>query len=469
MAAIPHYDYLVIGGGSGGVASARRAASYGAKTLLIEGKALGGTCVNVGCVPKKVMWNASDLATRIRQAKEYGFPDVDPKFADNFDWAGFKAKRDAYVKRLNGIYERNLDKEGVEFVFGWARLHKQEGQEFPVVEVKTEEGTKLYSAKKIMIATGGKPRLPDVPGAEHGIDSDGFFALETQPKRVAVVGGGYIGVELAGVFHGLNSETTIFCRGDNVLRAFDVMVQETITDYYVKEGVNLLKKSAVTNVEKKANGELEVTYEQDGKTSNITLDSLIWTIGREPLQDTLNLNEFGIKTNNRGYIEVDEYQRTSVDNIYSLGDVCGKVELTPMAIAAGRKLSNRLFGPAEFKDQKQDYDDVPSAVFSHPEVGSIGITEAAAKEKYGAENVKVYSSKFVAMYYAMLEEKSPTAYKLICAGKEEKVVGMFIVGDGSAEILQGFGVAIRMGATKADFDNVVAIHPTSAEELVTMR
>lgn len=191
-----------------------------------------------------------------------------------------------------------------------------------------------------------------------------------------------------------------------------------------------------------------------------------WT---EPLKDTLNLSEFGIKTNKRGYIEVDEYQRSSVDNIYSLGDVCGKVELTPMAIAAGRKLSNRLFGPAEFKNQKQDYTDVPSAVFSHPEVGSIGITEAAAKEQYGEENVKVYTSKFVAMYYAMLEEKAPTAYKLVCAGKDEKVVGLHIVGADSAEILQGFGVAIRMGATKADFDNVVAIHPTSAEELVTMR
>ncbi|CAG79681.1 glutathione reductase [Yarrowia lipolytica] len=470
MASIPHYDYLVIGGGSGGVASARRAASYGAKTLLIEGKALGGTCVNVGCVPKKVMWNASDLAGRIRQAKEYGFPDVDPKYADNFDWSGFKAKRDAYVKRLNGIYERNLQKEGVEYVFGWATLYKQEGQEFPLVHVKSDDGnTKLYSAKKIMIATGGKPRLPDVPGAEYGIDSDGFFALETQPKRVAVVGGGYIGVELAGVFHGLNSETTLFCRGQTVLRAFDIMIQDTITDYYVKEGINVLKGSGVKKIVKKDNGELLVTYEQDGAEKDITLDSLIWTIGREPLKDTLNLGEFGIKTNKRGYIEVDEYQRSSVDNIYSLGDVCGKVELTPMAIAAGRKLSNRLFGPTEFKNQKQDYTDVPSAVFSHPEVGSIGITEAAAKEQYGEENVKVYTSKFVAMYYAMLEEKAPTAYKLVCAGKDEKVVGLHIVGADSAEILQGFGVAIRMGATKADFDNVVAIHPTSAEELVTMR
>ncbi|RDW23081.1 glutathione reductase [Yarrowia lipolytica] len=364
---------------------------------------------------KMITWNASDLAGRIRQAQEYGFSDVDPKSADNFDWTGFKAKRDAYVKRLNGIYERNLQKEGVEYVFGWATLYKQEGQEFPLVLAKSDDGNaKLYSAKKIKIATGGKPILPEVPGAEYGINSDGFFALETQPKRAAVVGGGYIDVELAGVFHGLNSETTLFCRGQTVLRA-------TPSPTTNKEGINVLKGSGVKKI---------------------------------PLKDTLNLSEFGIKTNKRGYIEVYECQQSSFDNIYSLGDVCCKVELIPQLLLLD-----------EICDQKQDYTEVPSAVFSHPEVGSIGITEAAAKEQYGEDNVKIYTSKFVAMYYAMLQEKAPTAYKLVCVGKDEKVVGLHIVGTDSSEILQGFGVAVRMGATKADFDNVVALCPTSAEEL----
>ncbi|CCF58232.1 hypothetical protein KAFR_0E00780 [Kazachstania africana CBS 2517] len=463
---IKHYDYIVIGGGSGGVASSRRAASYGAKTLLIEGKALGGTCVNVGCVPKKVMWYASDLATRISHANEYGLYQNMNLNKENltFNWNQFKHKRDDYVHRLNGIYERNLIKEGVDYIFGWAKFNSNGHVEV----TKNDNTVEVFTGSKILIATGGKPILPDnIPGYQHGTNSDGFFDLEEQPKKVVVVGAGYIGIEFAGVFHGLGSETHLVIRGETVLRKFDESIQHTITDHYAKEGINVHKLSKVTKIDKDATtGKLTVFINDTEVLEGV--DQLIWTIGRKSLLD-LQVNNIGLKLNDRGQVIVNEYQETNIPNIYSLGDVVGKVELTPVAITAGRKLSNRLFGPEKFKNDKLDYTNVPSVIFSHPEAGSIGLTEQEALQKYGAENIKIYSSKFTAMYYAMLTEKSPTNYKLICAGPEEKVVGLHIVGDSSAEILQGFGVAIKMGATKADFDNCVAIHPTSAEEIVTMR
>lgn len=467
-----HYDYLVIGGGSGGVASARRASKYGAKTLLIEGQALGGTCVNVGCVPKKIMWSASETAKRIREARAYGF-DVDKDLAETFDWVSFKAKRDAYILRLNGIYERNLIKEGVTYVAGWGKFIDAKTVEVALNNPVDGVSTKRYTANHILVATGGAPKIPDgIPGADLGITSDGFFKLETQPKKVAVVGAGYIGVELSGVFNGLGTESHLFIRGETVLRSFDPVIQTTITDTYVKHGVHVHKSTKpFEKVEKLENGQLKITYEDvSGPNQTIVVDTLIWTIGRKPLGEFLNLDVPGIKTDAKGQVIVDEYQNTSVPNIYSVGDIIGHVELTPVAIAAGRKLSNRLFGPEQFKTDKLDYTNVPSVVFSHPEVGSIGLTEPQARSKFGDANVKVYQSKFVSMYYAPLdaEDKDPTVYKIVVAGAEEKVVGLHLIGDASAEILQGFGAAIKMGATKADFDNVVAIHPTSAEEIVTM-
>ncbi|KAK5961586.1 glutathione-disulfide reductase GLR1 PWA37_000952 [Arxiozyma heterogenica] len=462
-----HYDYIVIGGGSGGVASSRRAASYGAKTLIIEGKRLGGTCVNVGCVPKKVMWNASDLATRVLQANEYGLFQQYALTKENltFNWEQFKAKRDEYVKRLNGIYERNLTKEGVDIAFGWAKFNKDGN-----VEVTKKDNTvETYSGDKILIATGGQPIFPyNVPGYEHGISSDGFFELEKQPKKVVVVGAGYIGVELAGVFHGLGTETHLVIRGETVLRKFDESIQHTITDHYIHEGVNIHKMSNVTRITKNPENKKLTVEINKGETILEDIDELIWTIGRKSLLG-LGLENVGVKLNEKDQIIVDKYQNTNVENIFALGDVVGNVELTPVAIAAGRKLSNRLFGPKEFKNDKLDYTNVPSVVFSHPEAGSIGLTEAQAVAKYGQENLKIYNTKFTGMYYSMLTNKSPIRYKLVCAGPEEKVVGLHLVGDASAEILQGFGVAIKMGATKKDFDNCVAIHPTSAEELVTLR
>ncbi|ORY83015.1 glutathione reductase, partial [Protomyces lactucae-debilis] len=457
------YDYLVIGGGSGGLASARRAAGlYGAKVAIVEGSGrLGGTCVNVGCVPKKVMWNTADMSEKLKEAREYGF---DISRNADFDWPYLKQKRDAYIKRLNGIYEKNLNNDKVEWISGYASFTAPNE-----VEVKMHDGsgTNTYRAKKILIAVGGAPAKPEgIEGAELGIDSDGFFDIEKQPKKVLIVGAGYIAVEFAGIFNALGTETHMFIRHDKFLRPFDPMVQDTIMETYEKDGIHIHRKTSATKLEKTGEG-IKVSYKSSEGEKSDTFDTVIWAIGRKPETDRLNLRNAGVETAESKHVKADEYQNTNVENIYSLGDVVGKVELTPVAIAAGRKLADRLFGGK--KDAKLDYNTIPSVIFAHPEVGNIGLTEPEAEKKYGKENLKVYTSSFTAMYYAMLEHKAPTKYKLICQGKDEKVVGLHIIGTGSSEILQGFGVAIKMGATKADLDSCVAIHPTSAEELVTLK
>ncbi|RBR03574.1 hypothetical protein FVER53590_04856 [Fusarium verticillioides] len=461
-------DYLVIGGGSGGLASARMASSkFGVKATIVENKRLGGTCVNVGCVPKKVTYNAAALAEAIHDAKAYGFS---VEQTAPFDWSTFKTKRDAYIKRLNGIYERNLNNDKVDYLHGWARLVSKNQ-----AEVTLDDNSKvLVNAKKILVAVGGKPTIPpEIPGAEYGTNSDGFFDISTQPKKVAIVGAGYIAVEFAGMFNALGTETHLFIRHDTFLRNFDPMIQETVTKEYERLGVKLHKRSQASKVEKDSNGKLTITYKDDEGNESVVsdVDNLIWAIGRTPETKGIGLEEAGVKLGEKGHILVDEYQNTAVDNIYALGDVTGEVELTPVAIAAGRRLAHRLFGGPEFANLKLDYSNVPSVVFSHPEVGSIGLTEPQAIEKYGKDNIKVYKTSFTAMYYAMMEpeQKGPTNYKLIVAGPEEKVIGLHIMGLGSGEMLQGFGVAVKMGATKADFDSCVAIHPTSAEELVTLK
>ncbi|EPE35930.1 FAD/NAD(P)-binding protein [Glarea lozoyensis ATCC 20868] len=460
-------DYLVIGGGSGGLASARRASGYyGAKTIAVESKRLGGTCVNVGCVPKKVTWNAAALAEAIHDSKAYGFS---VEQSAPFDWPMFKKKRDAYITRLNGIYEKNLGNDKVEYIHG--RAHLTSNNE---AEIVLDDGTKqTVKAKKILLAVGGHPTIPqNIPGSEYGTNSDGFFEIERQPKKVAIVGAGYIAVEFAGMFHALGTETHLFIRHDKFLRAFDPMVQDAIVAEYERQGIHIHKQSSQSKVEKDSNGRLTIHYkDKDGEGQLSEVDNLIWAIGRSPEVEDLGLEKAGVKQDDKGRIIADDYQNTNVENIYSLGDVVGKVELTPVAIAAGRKLSDRLFGPEKFRDSKLDYNLIPSVVFAHPEVGSIGLTEPEAVEKYGKDNLKIYTTSFTAMYYAMMEpeDKGPTKYKLICHGPDEKVVGLHILGLGSGEMLQGFGVAIKMGATKADFDSCVAIHPTSAEELVTLK
>jgi len=419
------------------------------------------------CVPKKITWNAAFIAETIHDAKAYGFS---VNQTAPFDWATFKKKRDAYVVKLNGIYEKNLKNDKVEYIHGRASLlGKNE------VEVKLDDGSKTtIHAKNILIATGGHPTIPEkIPGSEYGVNSDGFFEIEKQPKKVALVGAGYIAVEFAGMFNALGTETHLFIRHDKFLRSFDPMIQDAIVKEYERLGVKIHKNSSQSKVEKdEKTGKLTLHYKDaDGEGKLEDLDDLIWAIGRSPEVEDLGLEKAGVKQNEQGQVIVDEYQNTNIDNIFALGDVCGKVELTPVAIAAGRKLGDRLFGGPEFKDSKLDYSNIPSVVFAHPEIGSIGLTEPEAIEKFGKDKIKVYKTSFGAMYYSMMEaeDKGPTNYKLVCAGPEEKVVGLHILGLGSGEMLQGFGVAIKMGATKKDFDSCVAIHPTSAEELVTMR
>ncbi|KAF4584328.1 Glutathione reductase [Ophiocordyceps camponoti-floridani] len=460
-------DYLVLGGGSGGLASARMASSkYGVKTLIVEARRLGGTCVNVGCVPKKITYNAAAIAESIHDAAAYGFS---VKETAPFNWSSFKAKRDAYVKRLNGIYERNLNNDGVSYLDGWGRLLSRNQ-----AEVTLADGSKvLVNAKKMLIAVGGRPNPPPpIPGADLGINSDGFFDIDRLPKRVVIVGAGYIAVEFAGMFNALGTETHLMIRHDTFLRNFDPMVQELVTREYERLGVRLHKRCNASKVEKSGDGKLTVSYRDDAGNENSLsdVDDLIWATGRQPMTRGIGLEEAGVKLNEKGQVLVDEMQKSSVDNIFAIGDVVGHVELTPVAIAAGRKLSHRLFG-TDCKGATLDYSNIPSVVFAHPEIGSIGLTEPQAVEKYGKDGIKVYKTTFTAMFYAMMEQedKGPTAYKLIVTGPDEKVVGLHMLGQGSAEILQGFGVAIKMGATKADFDNCVAIHPTSAEELVTLK
>ncbi|KAI9749171.1 MAG: GTP-binding protein gtr1 [Chaenotheca gracillima] len=464
-------DFLVIGGGSGGLACARRASGqHGIKSIAIESNRLGGTCVNVGCVPKKVTWNAAAIRETMHDGKAYGF-----SFEETapFDWTTFKHKRDAYVHRLNGIYEKNLAHDNVEYIHGRASLISP-----TEVEVTLDDKTKTrVSAKKILIATGGYPRIPsNIPGADMGITSDGFFELEKQPKKVALVGAGYIAVEMAGMFNALGSETHMFIRQNSFLRSFDPMIQDVVTKEYERQGIHIHRGSNQTKVEKHPSKEgfMNLHYTDSNTKSGVDdFDCILWAIGRAPEVEHVNLPAAGVELNDHGMIKVDDFQNTNVPNVYALGDVCGRIELTPVAIAAGRKLADRLFGqPREkFANSHLNYDNVPSVVFAHPEVGSVGLSEPAAREKFGDANVKVYKTAFTAMYYAMMEpdQKGPTSYKLVCVGPEEKVVGLHIVGIGSSEMLQGFGVAIKMGATKADFDSCVAIHPTSSEELVTLK
>ncbi|EIW85480.1 glutathione reductase [Coniophora puteana RWD-64-598 SS2] len=460
------YDYLCIGGGSGGVASSRRAASYGKKVALVEvSPNLGGTCVNVGCVPKKIMWHAADLADKIRHASSgYHFAGLSEPA---FDWKTFKPQRDAYIRRLNKIYENNLDKEHVDYYAGRGTLISPTS-----VEVTPPSGEKyILNADKILLATGGKPTIPsddDIPGASLGIDSDGFFDLEEQPKRVAVVGAGYIAVELAGVLHTLGSETHVIIRHDRVLRTFDPLLQDTLTPWMEHTGIKVHKNSNVVKVEGQK-GQTLTVHKADG--SKVEVDCLLWAIGRHSDIAALGLDKVGVETDAKGNVKTDEWQKSNIDNIYSVGDLTGKWELTPVAIAAGRRLSNRLFGGEKFKNDRLKYEDIPSVVFSHPTIGTVGLTEPEARKKYGDDKVKIYKSSFRSLYFSQIaeEHKEPTAYKLVCVGEEERVVGLHIIGQGSDEILQGFSVAVKMGATKQDFDDTVAIHPTSSEELVTMR
>ena len=449
---VKEYDYIVIGGGSGGIASANRAAMHGAKVILFEGKEVGGTCVNVGCVPKKVMWYGAQVAETLhRYAGEYGF-DVT---INKFDFARLKANRQAYIDRIHGSYERGFDNNGVERVYEYAKFVDPH-----TVEVAGER----YTAPHILIATGGHALYPNIPGSEYGITSDGFFELDEVPKRTAVIGAGYIAVEVAGVLNALGSDTHLFVRKDRPLRTFDKDIVDVLVDEMAKSGPTLHTHANATEVVKNADDSLTISFD-NGET--ITVDCLIWAIGRAANTSGFGLEKTGVKLTEKGTIYSDEFENTSVPGIYALGDVTGKLDLTPVAVKAGRQLSERLFNNKA--DAKLDYTDVATVVFSHPVIGSVGLTEEKAVAKYGAENIKVYKSSFTPMYTALGDNRQPSTMKLVTLGEDEKIIGLHGIGYGVDEMIQGFSVAIKMGATKADFDNTVAIHPTGSEEFVTMR
>jgi glutathione reductase (NADPH) len=448
------YDYVVIGGGSGGIATARRAAEYGAQVALVESHRLGGTCVNVGCVPKKLMWNAASLGQGLEDARGYGFDLT----VHGHDWPRLKAARDGYVARLNGIYEANLGKSRVDVYRGRARF-----VDAHTVLVPTETGEIELAAPHVTIAVGGRPWVPPLPGAELGITSDGFFELAERPARVAIIGSGYVAVELGGAFAALGSKVALFMRYDRVLRSFDEMLSGTLMTQLAADGVELVTHAVPAGLERGRDG-VEIRL-ADGRAFG-GYDCVLWAIGREPVSAELGLDRAGVALYDDGFVITDEYQATSVPGVYAIGDVTGREALTPVAIAAGRRLADRLFGG--MSGRKLDYSLIPTVVFSHPPIGTVGLTEAAARELHG-DAVKVYRSGFVPMYYAFSEHKVRAAMKLVCVGPEERIVGLHVIGQGADEMLQGFAVAVKMGATKRDFDDTVAIHPTAAEELVTMR
>ncbi|MFB3124067.1 MAG: glutathione-disulfide reductase [Woeseiaceae bacterium] len=444
------FDLIVIGGGSAGLAHAQRAAEHGADVAVIENGLLGGTCVNVGCVPKKVMWYSASYARSVRLAADYGFDLT----VNGHDWSALKQRRDAYVARLNGIYQENLDKRNVELIRGTGDFVNKNS-----IRVESDD----YRADNIVIATGGRPIVPRIHGAELGITSDGFFELPDRPERVALAGSGYVAVELSGVFNALGSDTTVLVRKDGMLRSFDQMLRDEQHKAMQQDGIQL-ETGVVPHALERTSGGLKLIAE-DGREFG-TFDSIVWAVGRAPNTEYLRLDAAGVAADGYGFVPVDDYQATNVDNIFALGDVTGREALTPVAIAAGRRLADRLYGG--MADRHLEYRFIPTVVFAHPPIGTVGMTEADARAEFG-DDVRVYESRFTPMLYALGEHKEPSAMKLVTVGHEEKIVGCHVIGDGADEMMQGFSVAVRMGATKKDFDDTVAIHPTSAEEFVTMR
>lgn len=443
------FDLITLGGGSGGLAAAQRAAEYGARVALVEPAPLGGTCVNVGCVPKKVMFNAASLAHYLEDAREYGF-DLELK---SHDWAGLKGRRDAYVRRLNDIYARNLERKGI--------LHLTARGHF--VDAHTvEAGGRRLTAPHILVATGGRPIRPDLPGAELGLVSDDFFRLESRPARVALVGAGYIAVEFAGVLRALGSEVTLVARRERALRHLDEFLQVGVMEALAADGITVIGCANVTGLARDGRG--LTLASADGRRHG-PFDAVFWAVGRAAATQDLGLASAGVATDPEGHITTDPFQVTSVPHIYAVGDVTGRLALTPVAVAAGRRLSDRVFGG--MAGRRLDYDNVPTVIFSHPPIGTCGLTEAEARRRFG--EVRCYTSEFVPLWNGVTSHKPRTRMKLVTVGAEQRVAGCHILGPAADEMLQGFAVALRMGATKRDFDDTVAIHPTAAEELVTMR
>jgi glutathione reductase (NADPH) len=444
-----HFDLIAIGAGSGGLAVAEKAAQYGKRVAVVEAGKIGGTCVNNGCVPKKVMWYAAHLAHAVDDAGGFGIP----ARRGRTDWAKLVAGRESYIANINRYWNGYVADSGITRIDGPARF-----TDARTVEV---EGRR-YSADHIVIATGGRPIVPRLPGAELGITSDGFFELSEQPERVAVIGAGYIGVELAGVLKALGSQVTVIALEERALEHFDPMIGEVVMSEMDRQGIALRMGFQVAGLAKTDDG--IAVDGADGERLD-GYDCVIWAVGRAPNTAGLELAAAGVETRANGIVPTDAFQNTNVAGIYAIGDITGRKPLTPVAIAAGRRLADRLFGGQP--DARVSYENVPSVVFAHPPVGTVGLTEPQARERY--ENVTVYQTDFTPMRYALSERGVTTAMKLVCAGEDQAVVGIHLVGDNVDEMLQGFAVAVNMGATKADLDRTIAIHPISAEELVTLK
>jgi glutathione reductase (NADPH) len=444
-------DLFVIGGGSGGVRAARMAAQRGARVVLAEAAALGGTCVNVGCIPKKLYSYAAHFADDFRDAKGFGWHVGETRF----DWDVLKANRAAEILRLNGVYQKLLVNAGARILNGWATL-----VDAHTVQVRTAEGSERFRSRHVLVATGGRPSVPDIPGREHVVTSDSMFDLQPFPRRLVVVGGGYIACEFASIFNGLGSTVVQLYRGDQILRGFDEDVRRFAAQEMRKHGVDLRTHCEVLVIGKTESG-LLVTL-SDGST--LVADTVLYATGRVPNVANMGLETVGVAQGKNGAIQVDAHYQTSVPSVHALGDVIDRVQLTPVALGEAMVLADRLFGDGR---RSLGYDFIPTAVFTHPNVGTVGYTETEARERFG--RVAIYRSEFKGLKHTLSGNAERTLMKLVVDASTDRVIGLHMVGADAGEIVQGFAVAMKAGATKAVFDATVGIHPTAAEELVTMR
>jgi len=443
------FDLFVIGAGSGGVRAARFAAGFGAKVAVAESRYLGGTCVNVGCVPKKLLVYGAHYHEDFEQAAGFGWTLGEAKF----DWPTLIANKNREIHRLNGIYRNLLVNSGVTLLEGHATL-----RDAHTVEVDGQR----FSAKHILIATGGWPQVPGIPGKEHAITSNEAFFLESLPRRVLVVGGGYIAVEFAGIFHGLGAQTSLLYRKDLFLRGFDRSVREHLRDELTRKGLDLQFNSDIARIDKQADGTLAATL-RDGRV--LEADCVFYATGRRPQLDNLGLENVAVELDERGYVKVNEAYGTSEPSIHAIGDVIGRVQLTPVALAEGMALARKLFRPEEHRPV--DYKLIPTAVFSLPNIGTVGLTEDEARS--AGHKVKIFESRFRPMKLTLTESQERTLMKLVVDADSDKVLGCHMVGPDAGEMLQGIAIALKAGATKRVFDETIGIHPTAAEEFVTMR
>ncbi|MBH8565363.1 glutathione-disulfide reductase [Nostoc sp. CENA67] len=453
------FDLFVIGAGSGGIATARRAAEYGAKVGIVEFDRLGGTCVNRGCVPKKLMLYASQFPDLFEDAQAYGWSPVQ----SSLDWEKMITAVNNEVNRLNGIYQKMLDNSKVEVLQGYGKF--VDAHTILIGDASGGLRQRQVTADKVLIAVGGHPVIPKILGIEHAITSDDIFHLKEQPQRMVIFGGGYIGVEFASILNGMGTEVTLVLRGDKILRGFDEDLRTEVQQGMVNHGIRILNNIQLIAIDKTADGVKVILGRDDQSEETIVTDAVsLAAVGRKPNTKNLGLENTKVKLRD-GAVVVDKYSRTTEENIYAVGDCTNKINLTPVAINEGRAFADTVFGG---KSRTMSYENVPSAVFSTPEAATVGLTEAEAREKYG-DAVKIYRSRFRPMYYTLPGKDEKTMMKLVVHEKTDKVLGAHMVGNHAAEIIQGVAIAVKMGATKANFDATVGIHPTSAEEFVTMR